>query len=302
MTQARTVGATFTIQRFTLTVTPPTHGTVTGAGIACGTGGSDCTETYDYGTGVVLTAAADTGYNFGGWTGSCTGTGACSLAMTAARTVAATFTIQRHTLVVTPPTNGTVTANGINCGTGGSDCTEAYDYGTAVPLAATPDTGYDFAGWTGACTGTGACSVSMTTARTVAATFGPRRYTLTVTPPTHGTLTGTGIACGTGGTDCTQDHDFGAVIALTATPDPGYRLRTWTGACTGTGPCSLTMTVSRSVGAIFGRAFLGTRTAPGGYEGPGFMANTEEGGPDGSQRPSEPLASPVEGPKDPRRA
>ena len=90
MTQARTVGATFTIQRFTLTVTPPTNGIVTGTGIACGTGGADCTETYDYGTGVVLTATPSAGYDFGGWTGACGGTGACSFAMTAARTVGAT--------------------------------------------------------------------------------------------------------------------------------------------------------------------------------------------------------------------
>ena len=298
MTQARTVGATFTIQRFTLTVTPPTNGTIAGTGIACGTGGSDCTETYDYGTGVVLTAAAGTGYDFGGWTGACSGTGACSLAMTEARTVGATFTPQRFILTVTPPTHGTVTGTGIACGTGGADCLEAYDYGTAVPLTATPDTGYDFGGWTGVCTGTGPCSVSMTAARTVGATFGPRRYTLTVTPPTHGTISGTGIACGTGGSDCTQDHDFGAVVALTATPDTGYRLRTWTGACTGTGPCSLTMTVSRTVGGTFLRAFTGTKTAPGGYEGPGFETNTEEAGPDSAQRPSEPPASPVEGPKE----
>ena len=78
--------------------------------------------------------------------------------------------------------------------------------------------------------------------------FNTRRYTLTVTAPTHGTITATGIACGTGGSDCTQDYDFGTIVAVTATPDAGYKLRTWTGACTGTGPGSLTLTVSRTVG------------------------------------------------------
>ena len=131
-----------------------------------------------------------------------------------------------------------------------------------VPLAATADANYSFAGWTGACTGTGACSATMTAARTVGATFAPRRYALTLTRPTHGTITAPGIACGTGGSDCTEAYDFGAVVALTATPDTGYRLRIWTGACTGTGPCSLTMTVARSAGAIFGRAFRGRRRPP----------------------------------------
>ena len=110
--------------------------------------------------------------------------------------------------------------------------------------------------------------------------FTIQRFTLTVTAPAHGTIIATGIACGTGGSDCTQDYDFGTVVAVTATPDAGYKLRTWTGACTGTGPCSLTLTVSRTVGGTFLRAFQGTKAAPGGYEGPGFETNAEEGPPD----------------------
>ena len=126
----------------------PPHRTITGTGISCGTGGVDCTEIYDYGTAVPLTPTPDANYNLGGWTGACSGTGTCSVTMTAARTVGATFTIQRYTLTVTAPANGTITATGITCGTGGVDCTEIYDYGTVVPLTATPATGYDFGGWT----------------------------------------------------------------------------------------------------------------------------------------------------------
>jgi hypothetical protein len=182
--------------------------------------------------------------------------------MTAARTVGAAFTIQRYTLTVTAPTHGTVTGLGINCGTGGVDCTETYDYGTAVPLAAAPDTGYDFAGWSGACTGTGACSVTMTAARAVGATFTIQRHTLTVTPPTHGTVTGLGIVCGTGGVDCTETYDYGTVVALTATADLGYNFGGWSGDCTGTGACSVTMTAARTVGASFLERFTLTVTAP----------------------------------------
>ena len=288
MTGARAVGGTFTIERHTLTVTPPTHGAVTGTGIACGTGGVDCAETYDYGTVVLLTATPDTGYDFGGWSGDCTGTGSCSATMTAARTVGATFAIQRHTLTVTAPAGGTITGAGIACGTGGVDCTQDYDYGTVVPLTATPDPGHDFGVWTGDCTGTGGCSATMTAARTVGATFVVQRYTLTVTRPTRGTITATGISCGTGGADCTQDYDYGTVVAVTAVPDAGYKLRVWTGACTGTGACSLGMTVSRSVGGLFNAAFQGTRTGPGGYEGPGFTTN------ESAPAPGE--AAPVAGP------
>lgn len=66
--------------------------------------------------------------------------------------------------------SGTVTSSpkGIKCG---SDCSESYAPGTAVTLTAKPDRGSTFAGWSGACSGTGACTVSMTAARSVIATF-----------------------------------------------------------------------------------------------------------------------------------
>jgi len=66
--------------------------------------------------------------------------------------------------------NGTVTSNptGVACGT---DCTENYAHGTSVTLTAAPAAGSTFAGWSGACSGTGTCTVSMTAARAVTATF-----------------------------------------------------------------------------------------------------------------------------------
>ena len=273
MTVARTVGATFTIQRHTLTVATPTHGTITGAGITCGTGGSDCTETYDYGTVVPLTATPDTGYGLSAWTGACTGTGACSVAMTAARTLGAAFAVQRYTLTVTTPTHGTIAGTGITCGTGGSDCTETYDFGTVVPLTATADAGSDFGGWTGACSGTGVCFVTMTAGRTVGATFAIQRYTLTVAAPAHGTITGTGITCGAGGVDCTETYDYGTVVPLTATPDTGYRLRTWTGVCSGTSPCSVTVDANKSVGGLFTLTFQQRKGDPSPYTGPELILN-----------------------------
>jgi hypothetical protein len=65
---------------------------------------------------------------------------------------------------------GTVTSNpsGINCG---STCSANYNSGTTVTLSAAPASGSTFAGWSGACTGTGTCTVSMTAGRSVTATF-----------------------------------------------------------------------------------------------------------------------------------
>lgn len=65
-------------------------GTVTSfpAGIDCG---NDCTETYDISGTVMLTATADIGSTFTGWTGACGGTGPCEIEMDQSHTVTATF-------------------------------------------------------------------------------------------------------------------------------------------------------------------------------------------------------------------
>lgn len=66
--------------------------------------------------------------------------------------------------------SGTVTSSpaGINCGT---DCSESYTSGTVVTLTASADSGSVFAGWSGACDGTGSCVVTMNAAKSVTATF-----------------------------------------------------------------------------------------------------------------------------------
>ncbi len=46
-----------------------------------------------------------------------------------------------------------------------------YTAGTVVTLAATPDTGSPFAGWSGACAGTGACLITMNEDKIVVANF-----------------------------------------------------------------------------------------------------------------------------------
>ena len=66
--------------------------------------------------------------------------------------------------------SGTVTSSpaGINCGT---DCMENYNSGTMVTLTAAAASGSTFAGWSGACAGTGVCTVTMDGAKSVTATF-----------------------------------------------------------------------------------------------------------------------------------
>jgi endoglucanase len=77
--------------KFVLSVTASGSGTVTSAaaGINCG---AACGGSYLSGTSITLTATATNGSTFAGWSGACTGTGPCTVAMTATRSAIATFT------------------------------------------------------------------------------------------------------------------------------------------------------------------------------------------------------------------
>src|SRR5206468_2330162 len=147
-------------------------GTVTStpAGITCGT---SCSGTYASGTTVTLTATPATGSTFSGWSGGgCTGTGPCTVTLNATTTVIATFGVPSFALTVSKAGagSGTVTSTppGITCGT---TCAWSYPSGTVVTLTATPATGSTFAGWSGGCTGTGTCTITLSAATAVTATF-----------------------------------------------------------------------------------------------------------------------------------
>jgi prepilin-type N-terminal cleavage/methylation domain-containing protein len=64
--------------------------------------------------------------------------------------------------------SGTVSGPGINCGT---TCEWAYANGSDVTLSASASSGSTFTGWSGACTGSGSCNLTMTADRAVTATF-----------------------------------------------------------------------------------------------------------------------------------
>ena len=239
---------------YALSVSISGSGTVTSnpVGINCG---FDCTENYNSGTSVILTAIPASGYSFSGWSGACSGTSTtCTVPMTAAKSVTASFTQRINTLTVSIFGSGTVTSNpaGINCG---FDCTENYNSGTSVTLTATPASGYTFSGWSGACSGTSTtCTVPMTAAKSVTASFTQVTNTLNVSISGSGTVTSNpaGINCGT---DCTENYTSGTSVILTATPASGYTFSGWSGACSGTSTtCTVPMTAAKSVTASFGVA------------------------------------------------
>ncbi len=148
----------------------------TGAGqVTSAVGGMNCAATcttqLDGNSSVTLTATPSAGSVFAGWSGACTGTGSCTIAMNSAMTVTATFNTQAvQTFILTVAKagtgSGTVTATGISCG---SDCTETYNNGTAVTLAASATSGSTFTGWSG--TGCSTGTVTLSADRTCTATF-----------------------------------------------------------------------------------------------------------------------------------
>ena len=82
-------------------------------------------------------------------------------------------------LVVAPGGSGaggvTSSPPGINCG---SSCSAAFQAGTSVTLTASPASGSTFLGWSGACSGTGNCNVTMNASESVTATFGAQDFTI----------------------------------------------------------------------------------------------------------------------------
>ncbi|PCI67743.1 MAG: hypothetical protein COB38_09385 [Gammaproteobacteria bacterium] len=226
----------------------------TPAGISCG---SDCSESYVESTSVTLQQTAQAGSTFNGWTGACTGMGACTFDMSIDRSVTAEFIVDatpsENDLTVTVTGSGSVTSDpaGIDCE---SDCSETYDSATEVSLTAISDVGFTFDGWSGACSGTGECIFDMSVDRSVTATFvadsGTNQNTLTVTVVGSGNVTSdpVGINCGV---DCVEDYDDNTVVTLSANPDSGFMLDSWSGACTSNGACVVTLDIARMVTATF---------------------------------------------------
>ncbi len=212
---------------------------------------SSCTGYFEDGAGVQLQASAANGWLFAGWSGSCSGSTDCELTMNNVRNVTATFVEATQPLSVSVLGNGTVASNpgGIVCpGT----CSTTFVEGNIVELAPIPDPGFELASWGGDCGGTGSCMVTMDQPRNVTATFESTQVPLTVRfeGPGTGRVTSNpaGIDCTS---NCSASFPPATTVDLTAIADVGNTFQNWTGACGGTGTCSVTLDQAASVGAVF---------------------------------------------------
>ena len=247
-------------QSYTLTVALQGSGSGSVAsdpgGINCG---DDCDGMFQEDSRVTLSAEAEAGSTFAGWSdSSCADSGTtCEIEIASDKTINATFNVQgtsdRPQLNVEVVGSGTVTSEpgGINCG---SDCEEAYANGTSVTLSAAPGDGSKFVSWSApGCAGT-SCEVALDADTTVTATFAPQdtaTYPLSVQLSGEGGGTVTsepgGINCGS---DCEETFLEQTKVTLTAEPEDGSVFAGWTGACEGES-CEVTMSEARRVTARF---------------------------------------------------
>ena len=252
----KSVTATF-VAVHGLTVSVGGAGLVTSdpAGVNCEPG---CDGSYVHNTAVQITATASAGSVFVGWGADCASFGGatiCDLTMDMAKSVWATFKpLYEVSVTVDPLGGGTVTSDlaGIVCPV---DCSELYEADTIVLLNPTPQQGWQFVGWSGACSGTvSPCEIAMNADAAVTATF-IQLFTLTVTKDGTGSGTvssnPTGIDCGA---DCDEVYSDEANVTLTVATDDLNVFFGWGGACSGVASdCTVTMDAAKSVTATFNK-------------------------------------------------
>ena len=131
---SKAVTATFTLDEYSLAVNTVGNGSVSQL---------PDQPSYHYGEVVTLTATADPGWSFFGWSGDAAGsTNPVTITIDASKAVTATFTQDEYSLAVNTVGNGSVSQ---------FPDQPSYHYGEVVTLTATADPGWSFFGWSGDC-------------------------------------------------------------------------------------------------------------------------------------------------------
>jgi Divergent InlB B-repeat domain len=156
-------------------------------------------------------------------------------------------------LALTVSGTGTVTADvpGLQCS---ASCSTTWNSGQALNLTATHGAGMRFVRWSGACSGSAACSVTVTPGAQVSALFAPAVFRLTVSLAGKGTVRSSreGISCRP---RCSAAFASFTPVKLTAKPAKGWKLRGWSGACRGARTtCTVPMSAVTRARATFARS------------------------------------------------
>lgn len=96
---------------------------------------------FTHGEIVTVTATADPGWTFAGWSGDLSGnTNPTTITMDSTKSITATFTQNQYTFTIVPPTDGTISIMPEKT---------SYVYGDVITVTATADSGWTFINWTG---------------------------------------------------------------------------------------------------------------------------------------------------------
>jgi hypothetical protein len=165
---------------------------------------------------VQLTATANPGWTFSGWSGALTGsTNPATLTVSGDHAVTATFTQNEYTLTVNTTGSGSVTRNPEKA---------TYHLGDQVTLTAAAETGWAFSEWSGGASGsTNPVTVTINGNTTVNAAFIHSQYTLTVNKVGGGSVQ----------VNPPGPFNYDDTIILTATADPNWAFSGWSGNISG---------------------------------------------------------------------
>lgn len=229
------------------------------AGVACASNHPDC-QSYLPGSMLTLTAQPQAGARLVGWSvASCGGLPQCTLTVDAAQTVTAQFedaielNVQWSGMGSGEVTAQPDTGAPQSC-VSGVPCSLRFPAGTQLTLTATEQPGSHFSQWGGDCSGRSSCAITLDSSKQVTATFVPRRdIALTIVGGgqvmfSPSPLPGEATQCSG---DCVVGFAQGTQVSLTQTPGSGGTFQGWSGACSGTGACMVTVDQDRAITASF---------------------------------------------------
>ena len=230
-------------------ITDPDGGALNGE-INC-SAQSSCEYTVEHGTQIELTAVPGSGRIHQSWN-DCPGEDgpSCTITVTEAATVAATFGVEQIPLTVRIGAGyGIVSSDpeGKSLDWNESETVTQFDKDSTVTLTALPRSGevpnpvggfmqrrYRVDGWTGCTEQVGdTCQVTMDAAKTVEVSFVSEKALLTVISGASGTVRSVdveGIDCASGET-CVSEFDQYSLVTLRAEPNDEQDQVEWAGAC-----------------------------------------------------------------------
>jgi uncharacterized repeat protein (TIGR02543 family) len=255
MNAAKNCTATFIPKTYTVTPTAGSGGLI-----------NPSSATINHGETTTFTVTPNNGYNIASVTG-CNGTLSGNTYTTDPITddcqISAAFSLKTYSVSANAHTGGSI-----------SPSLRTVNHGETTTFTITPANGYNTASVTG-CNGTlssntyttgtitGACSVSAAFTEV----FSP---VLNINKTGSGTVSGTGIDCGT---DCSESYTSVTPVTLLATPASGWIFSGWSGDCSGTNASTtVTMDAAKTCNALFTAVHMLTVTSDNGtVTGPGIL-------------------------------